>query len=77
MGIDLFAATWEYFYSNDYSLSNRLQAEDRAHRIGQTKNVTIFDAVAKGTQDEKVINILRGKLEVAEVIVGDNPRNWI
>lgn len=77
VGIDLFAATWEYFYSNDYSLSNRLQAEDRAHRIGQTKNVTIFDAVAKGTQDEKVINILRGKLEVAEVIVGDNPRNWI
>lgn len=77
IGIDLFAASWEVFFSNDYSLENRQQAEDRAHRYGQTKNVTIFDIIAKDTLDQRIVNLLRHKKKISEVILGDSPVNWI
>jgi SNF2 family DNA or RNA helicase len=67
------------YYSNDYSLEGRLQSEDRAHRIGQTKTVTYVDLIAKETVDEEVLGILQGKEEMArltlkrltEIIRGD------
>lgn len=77
IGIDLFAASWEAFYSNDYSLENRLQAEDRPHRYGQTESVTVFDIIARDTLDPRIVNLLRFKKNIAEVILGDDPITWI
>jgi SNF2 family DNA or RNA helicase len=65
------------YYSNDFSLETRLQSEDRAHRIGQKKNVTYIDLVAKNTIDEKVMDALRNKQSVANLITGDNVKQWI
>jgi len=42
-GITLTAANTVIYYSNGYDLEKRLQSEDRAHRIGQKKNVTYID----------------------------------
>lgn len=77
IGIDLFAATVEIYYSNSYSLEERLQSEDRAHRKGQTKKVTIFDIEARDTLDSKIIATLKAKKEISDLIMGDNPKNWI
>jgi SNF2 family DNA or RNA helicase len=77
IGIDLYEAWWEYYYSNSYSLEDRKQSEDRAHRKGLEHPVTIGDAVVPGTVDERIILSLRDKQEISELILGDNPTTWI
>ena len=46
-GITLTKANTVIYYSNGYDLEKRLQSEDRAHRIGQTKSVTYVDLIVK------------------------------
>lgn len=65
------------YYSNDYDLEKRMQSEDRAHRSGQTRSVTYVDLVAPGTVDEKILVALRKKINIAEAIMQDGPREWI
>jgi len=77
-GLTLHAATTVVYFSNDFSLENRLQSEDRAHRIGQHHNVTYIDFVAEGTLDEKVVSALRAKKDLADLLTGDEPlESWI
>lgn len=68
-GITLVAASYVIYFSNNFSLRDRLQSEDRAHRIGQTKNVTYINIAAKGTIDEAVIGALLNKKDVADTII--------
>ncbi len=68
-GITLVAASNVLYFSNDFSLRNRLQSEDRAHRIGQTKNVVYYNFVGRGTIDESVVKALIFKQDVADVIL--------
>ena len=68
-GLTLTAASYEIYFRNNYSLEDRLQSEDRAHRIGQTKSVTIIDMISPGTVDEHVLNALNSKLDIAATIV--------
>jgi SNF2 family DNA or RNA helicase len=68
-GITLVSASHMIYFSNNFSLRDRLQSEDRAHRIGQSRNVVYTDLVARGTVDEKVIAALAGKKSVADAIV--------
>jgi len=72
LGVDLTAANIVVFYSNDYSLMNRLQSEDRVHRAGQTKKVTYIDIIAKETIDVGISKILKAKKNVADLITRDN-----
>lgn len=71
-GITLTNANTVIYYSNNYDLEKRLQSEDRAHRIGQTKSVLYIDLVAKGTVDEKIIDALQKKQSLANLIM-DGP----
>ena len=72
-GLTLTAASTVIYFSNDFSLENRLQSEDRAHRIGQVNNVTYIDFVAENTLDEKIVAVLRSKKNVADLVTGDEP----
>lgn len=45
IGITLTAATTSIYFSNDWSLENRIQSEDRNHRIGTTGTVVYIDLV--------------------------------
>jgi SNF2 family DNA or RNA helicase len=77
-GLTLHAASTVVYYSNDFSLENRLQSEDRAHRIGQTKNVTYVDMVAIDTLDANIVDVLRDKKNVSDMVTGDIPlENWL
>ena len=76
-----FGNTWTgasvvVYYSNDYDLENREQSEDRAHRIGQTKNVLYIDLRCRGTVDDRIIKVLRQKKKLTDEIVGSNWR-WL
>lgn len=69
-GLTLHAASNVVYYSQGFSLEDRLQSEDRAHRIGQTKSVLYVDLVARGTIDEKVLLALKAKQDVASMVIG-------
>jgi SNF2 family DNA or RNA helicase len=77
-GFTLTAAKLVIYYSNDFSLENRLQSEDRAHRIGQTDSVQYLDFVAIDTKDDDVVWALQHKLDTATMIQGDpqRQRRW-
>ena len=76
-GITLTAANTVIYYSNGYDLEKRLQSEDRAHRIGQKKNVTYIDIICEDTVDEKIVKALRNKINVASEVLGEELRDWI
>ena len=76
-GITLTEASTVIYYSNNYDLEKRIQSEDRAHRIGQKNKVLYIDMVAKGTVDDKIIQSLRNKVNIANEINGEELISWI
>jgi SNF2 family DNA or RNA helicase len=76
-GLTLTAANTMVYYSNSFDLEKRLQSEDRAHRIGQTKNVTYIDLIAPGTVDEKIVKALRAKIDIATQVLGEDIKSWL
>jgi SNF2 family DNA or RNA helicase len=76
-GITLTEAKAVIYYSNSYDLEKRLQSEDRAHRIGQKNKVTYIDMMADDTVDEKIVESLRNKVNIATEIMGEDLREWI
>jgi SNF2 family DNA or RNA helicase len=76
-GLTLTAAHTMVYYSNSFDLEKRLQSEDRAHRIGQTKNVTYIDLMAPGTVDEKIVKALRSKIDIATQVLGEDLKQWL
>jgi SNF2 family DNA or RNA helicase len=77
MGITLTAADTVVYYSNSYNLEHRIQSEDRAHRIGQTKSVNYVDLVVPKTIDEKIIKALRAKKNIAAQVLGEDLTSWL
>jgi SNF2 family DNA or RNA helicase len=76
-GITLTAATDVIYYNNSFSLEDRRQSEDRAHRIGLKHSVRYIDIIARGTVDEHILNVLRGKRDTAAVVTGDTLNSWV
>jgi SNF2 family DNA or RNA helicase len=82
LGIDLYTSNIVIYYSNDYTLLNRLQSEDRTHRKGSEKHnkVTYYDLVAngpsgQGTIDHHILNVvLKEKKNIADLITKDGIR---
>jgi SNF2 family DNA or RNA helicase len=68
-GFTLTAAQTVIFLDNPWTSAKKMQAEDRAHRIGTKKSVNIITMVAKNTIDEKVVSLLNEKKQLAEDIV--------
>lgn len=69
VGLTLTAAQTVIYYSCSYSLEERLQSEDRCHRIGTRHSVLYIDMVARGTIDEKIAQSLQAKQSIAAQIV--------
>lgn len=65
-GLTLNEAANTIFYSNSWSSTDRLQAEDRNHRIGQENHVTYHDIVVRGKLDSKILRALREKKNLAD-----------
>lgn len=71
MGANYQAASIAHYYSQGYSLEQRLQSEDRCHRAGSERHrsITYVDWQMKGTIDEVIVAALADKKDVAEVVV--------
>jgi len=76
-GLTLHAARTVVYYSNSFKLVDRLQSEDRAHRIGQEHPVNYIDLVAPNTIDTHIVTALRNKFDIANQITGDQMKDWI
>jgi len=70
-GLTLTAAEYAIYYSNSFDLEQRLQSEDRCHRIGTKNNVTYIDIECQKSIDSKIIKALRDKKNIADVITKD------
>ena len=69
-GLNLTGADTVIFYDHDWNPANDRQAQDRAYRIGQTRNVTVYRLVSVGTIEEKIIERQELKQTLADEIVG-------
>lgn len=61
-GLNLTGADTVVIHDMDFNPQMDRQAEDRCHRIGQTKPVTVIRLVTKGTVDENIYEIAKRKL---------------
>jgi len=85
LGIDLYTANSVIYFSNDYTLLNRLQSEDRTHRKGSEihNKVTYIDYIAIGPNGEATIDyhilgvVLKEKKNVADIITKDSLRKLL
>jgi SNF2 family DNA or RNA helicase len=65
------------YYTNDFNLDTRSQSEDRCHRIGQLNPVTYVDLICEKTIDEKIVEALRGKINISAQVLGEKAREWL
>jgi SNF2 family DNA or RNA helicase len=76
-GLNLVSASYVVYYSNSYNLEVREQSEDRAHRIGQDKNVLVIDLITKETVDEMIISALKNKIKLSAKTLGEQAKKWL
>lgn len=53
-----------------WNASAQNQATDRAHRLGQDKSVSVYQVIAKGTIEERIVNLQQRKLALADQVIG-------
>ncbi|KAK4523390.1 hypothetical protein GAYE_PCTG52G1285 [Galdieria yellowstonensis] len=69
LGLNLQSADTVIIFDSDWNPMMDMQAQDRAHRIGQTREVKVFRLVCSGTVEEKILEQAQKKLNMdAQVI---------
>jgi len=69
LGINLTAADTCIIYDSDWNPQQDLQAQDRCHRIGQTKPVMIYRLVTANTIDQKIVERAAAKRRLEKLII--------
>jgi superfamily II DNA or RNA helicase len=72
LGLNLTAAEYVYLLDPWWNPAVEAQAIDRAHRIGQTRNVMAYRIVARDTIEEKIITLQNTKRALADAILGED-----
>ncbi|CAL4152713.1 unnamed protein product, partial [Meganyctiphanes norvegica] len=69
LGINLATADIVILYDSDWNPQADLQAMDRAHRIGQKKQVKVFRFIQENTMEEKLIERAEVKLKLDKMVI--------
>lgn len=69
MGINLHSANVVIIFDSDWNPQVDLQAIDRAHRIGQKRDVVVYRFVTEGSVEEKIVERAARKLKVDHLIM--------
>ena len=69
LGINLATADVVILYDSDWNPQVDLQAQDRAHRIGQTKQVRIFRFITENSVEERIVERAEMKLHLDQVVI--------
>jgi len=68
-GLNLTGADVVIHYDPWWNLAAQNQATDRAHRIGQTRQVTVYRMIARDTIEEKILDLQEAKQDLADAIL--------
>lgn len=69
LGLNLHAAEYVYLLDPWWNPAVEAQAIDRAHRIGQTRQVFAYRLIARDTVEEKVLELQKSKRDLADAII--------
>uniref|UniRef100_A0A8C2S179 Helicase, lymphoid specific n=1 Tax=Capra hircus TaxID=9925 RepID=A0A8C2S179_CAPHI len=72
LGINLTAADTVIIYDSDWNPQSDLQAQDRCHRIGQTRPVVVYRLVTANTIDQKIVERAAAKRKLEKLIIHKN-----
>ncbi|XP_060803341.1 SWI/SNF-related matrix-associated actin-dependent regulator of chromatin subfamily A containing DEAD/H box 1 homolog [Amyelois transitella] len=72
LGINLTAADTVIIHDIDFNPYNDKQAEDRCHRMGQTRPVTIYRLLSSGTIEEGIYQVAQEKLNLEKHVTGED-----
>ena len=70
LGLNLTAAEYVFLLDPWWNPAVEAQAIDRAHRIGQTRQVFAYRLIARDTVEEKVLELQKTKRDLADAIIG-------
>ncbi|KAF2837304.1 SWI/SNF chromatin remodeling complex component [Patellaria atrata CBS 101060] len=68
-GINLAAADTVILFDSDWNPQQDLQAQDRAHRIGQTKNVIVYRFATRGTVEQRLLQSAGSKRRLEKLVI--------
>lgn len=74
LGLNLTAADYVFLLDPWWNPAVEAQAIDRAHRVGQTRNVIAYRLIARGTIEEKIAELQQNKRKLADAILSENSR---
>ena len=69
VGINLYTADTVIFYDSDWNPQMDLQAMDRAHRLGQKRQVTVVRLITEDTVEVKMLNRAEMKLHLDSMVI--------
>ncbi|XP_026165835.1 lymphoid-specific helicase isoform X1 [Mastacembelus armatus] len=69
LGINLTAADTVIIFDSDWNPQADLQAQDRCHRIGQTKPVVVYRLVTANTIDQKILERASAKRKLEQMVI--------
>lgn len=69
LGINLTSADTVILFDSDWNPQQDLQAQDRAHRIGQTKPVIVYRLATKGTVEQTLLEKADGKRRLEKLVI--------
>lgn len=72
LGINLTSADTVILHDLDFNPENDRQAEDRCHRIGQTRPVHVYKLVADGTVDSDIFEMGERKRQLSSAVLSDH-----
>ncbi|CAJ0586956.1 unnamed protein product, partial [Mesorhabditis spiculigera] len=72
IGLNLTGADVVIFLDHDWNPMKDLQAIDRAHRLGQKRQVMVYRLITKGTIEQKVLSYQHFKRHTAQSIIGSD-----
>ena len=71
LGLNLATADTIVLYDPDFNPFVDLQAQSRAHRMGQTREVAVYQLVTAGTVEERIVSMAKSKLAIERLVVKD------
>jgi SWI/SNF-related matrix-associated actin-dependent regulator 1 of chromatin subfamily A len=66
--------SFSHRFDQDFNPHNDRQAQDRAYRIGQKRDVEVVKLISKGTIEEDMLQLGATKLALDEAVAGDSDK---
>ncbi|TVU36285.1 hypothetical protein EJB05_18215, partial [Eragrostis curvula] len=74
LGVDLPGADRVIIYDPDFNPFMDLQAQSRAHRIGQTRPVVVYQLITKCSVEEKILQKSKQKLAIENILMNSSKK---